>query len=269
MAIFNFFSSKSNNQPEPQSQASTLTGGSIVVMDFDALVSKINHWDFLERLSFNELWLFTNASHHEQLSALQQKYVVKLFPLPQDARQSPFYMLGVSLYEAIASKVTKMHWVSTLPYYQELADFLNQKGIKVECVLLEPEKSPLPQKTSSAKLTKPSPKSTQKGQTNAKSIDPELISKICQGFKEHFELDGIYEKKALGELVKIATGKSVQKVFHTQNAKLYVGCLYQAECIQNLNEQDFKLLKYPTPDIFPTEVKVSYPKRRKSPKQSK
>lgn len=263
MALFNFFSSKSSNQAEPQTQASTQLGGSIVVMDFDALISKINHWDFVERLSFSEIWLFTNASFHEQISSLQQKYVVKLFSLPKDPRQSPFYMLGVSLFEALVNKVSKLYWVSTLPYFEELTVFLNQKGINVECILLEPEKTSLLPKTTSIQPSNPTSKPSKKEQIKVKSIDAELIAKICQGFRDHFELEGIYEKKALGELVKITTGKNVQKVFHTQNAKLYVGCLYQSECIQNLNEQDFKLLKYPTPDIFPSEVRVIKHKRRK------
>jgi hypothetical protein len=271
MAIFNFFSSKSTSN-------SQTSQGNIIVFDLDLLVSKEVAWDFLNSQEISELWVFTNNKEHPLLKELEQKYLVKVFPLPQDSRQSPFWVLGIVIYEYLQNKENrKITFVAPLPYYEAISEYLKLKNLPVDFLLLEPKimkpnSSSLPQTSSETKTeSKASTKtksSKRKKEVKIKKLDSNELQKICDAFKEHFELDGIYETKALGEIVKIATGKPVQKVFHTQNAKLYVGCLYHHGIIEKVNENDFKLLKHPTIDIFPSEVKVIPKRIRKKSKKN-
>ncbi len=265
MALFNFFSSKSTGN------TSTL-GSQIVVFDLDSLESKNVNWSFLESFENPELWIFTSNKESQKLKELEEKYLAKIYSLPEDSRQSPFWVLGVVMLEMQSLKeLKKLTFVATLPYYQAICDYLKQRNIPVEFLQIEGtiNKLSITTKTKQSvsskvnksedkeKAEKKSKKYTKKFKLpKIKSLNQEELQKICDAFQEHFEIEGIYEKKALGEIVKIATGKTVQKVFHTRNAKLYVGCLYHHGIIHNENENDFKLLKYPTVDIFPKEVKV-------------
>lgn len=265
MALFNFFSSKaSSNSP--------VSGAHVMVFDIDTLESKNVDWSFLETTENPELWIFTSNKENEKLKELEQKFVVKVFPLPEDTRQSPFWILGIVMFELQNLKENqKVTFVATLPYYEAISEYLKQKGIPLEFMQLESKLTKLPKVTLPAKNaslssgSSSSEKSSNHSRTSRnrrrreliiKELNQEELQKICNAFQEHFELEGIYEKKALGEIVKIATGKTLHKVFHTRNAKLYVGCLYQNGIIENISENDFKLLKYPTPDVFPKEVKV-------------
>ncbi|GIV44449.1 MAG: hypothetical protein KatS3mg035_1572 [Bacteroidia bacterium] len=284
MAIFNFFSSKSSSSSTPNQE------NLIVAFDIDALESKNVNWDFLNSFENPELWIFTSNKENQKLKEMEQKFLVKTFPLPEDTRQSPFWVLGIVMYELHSIKDPyKITLVATLPYYEAISEYLKLKSIPIEFLLLEAQinklpKVPITTKTSSQNAAaenknaadkkksenaeKKTPKSRKKREPIIQKLDQEELQKICNAFQEHFELEGIYEKKALGEIVLVATGKTVQKVFHTRNAKLYVGCLYQNGIIENINENDFKLLKYPTPEIFPQEVKV-LPKKIRRNKRSK
>ncbi len=273
MALFNFFSSK------PSSSNTPTQGNHIVAFDIDSLESKNVNWNFLDSFENPELWIFTSNKENSKLKELEQKFLVKLFSLPEDTRQSPFWILGIIMFDIHSLKDShKITLVATLPYYESISEYLKLKGISMDFLLLEPSLNKLPraqnlqkEKTqhknqeikkteNSEKLEtiekKGSNKSKNKKEPIIKELIPEELQQICNAFQEHFELEGIYEKKALGEIVLIATGKTLHKVFHTRNAKLYVGCLYQNGIIENINENDFKLLKYPTPDVFPKEVKI-------------
>jgi hypothetical protein len=268
MAIFNFFSKPSSNNSNSLEN--------ILAFDLDLLESKQIQWDFLDSFPNTELWIFTSNKESKKLIELQQSHLVKVLSLPEDTRQSPFWILGMVMYELQNLKDTKkITLFAPLPYYQAICDYFKLKNYPVEFVLLEPKVDKIPKTNIKQPIVKSTPSNTQnleektsneqssevrksksKKEPKIKALDPQELQKICDAFKEHFELEGIYEKKALGEIVVIATGKTLHKVFHTQNAKLYVGCLYQNQIIENVNENDFKLLKYPTIDIFPKEVKV-------------
>ncbi len=288
MALFNFFSSK------PSSSNTPTQGNHIVAFDIDALESKNVNWNFLDSFENPELWIFTSNKENPKLKEIEQKFLVKLFSLPDDTRQSPFWILGIIMFDLHSLKEShKITLVATLPYYESISEYLKHKGVSIDFLLLEPLLNKLPkiqnvkkEKTQNKNPEVPKNENLEKLETTEKKVsnktknrkeplikelNPEELQQICNAFQEHFELEGIYEKKALGEIVLIATGKTLHKVFHTRNAKLYVGCLYQNGIIENINENDFKLLKYPTIDVFPKEVKIlpkkfrrNYSKRKKN-----
>lgn len=272
MALFNFFSSKSSSNNTPTN------GNHIVAFDLDTLESKNVNWDFISKFENPEFWIFTSTKENEKLKELEQSFVVKTFSLPQDTRQSPFWVLGVVMFELQNLKdFSKITLVAPLPYYEAISEYLKLKGLFIDFLLLEPNISKLPKTSTSTKEKsvvkvndknenqerKTSNKRNLKREPIIKELNPTELQQICDAFKEHFELEGVYEKKALGQIVQIATGKTLHKVFHTRNAKLYVGCLYQNGVIENINENDFKLIKYPTIEVFPKEVKVIPKKIRK------
>lgn len=272
MALFNFFSSKSSSNNTPTN------GNHIVAFDLDTLESKNVNWDFISKFENPEFWIFTSTKENEKLKELEQSFVVKTFSLPQDTRQSPFWVLGIVMFELQNLKdFSKITLVAPLPYYEAISEYLKLKGLSIDFLLLEPNISKLPKTSTSTKEKsvakvndknenqerKTSNKRNSKREPIIKELNPTELQQICDAFKEHFELEGVYEKKALGQIVQIATGKTLHKVFHTRNAKLYVGCLYQNGVIENINENDFKLIKYPTIEVFPKEVKVIPKKIRK------
>jgi hypothetical protein len=97
---------------------------------------------------------------------------------------------------------------------------------------------------------------------------PEDLQKIIDFFNKNYTPENIYPKSYFGLLVKQATKRNAPEVLGTKNAKPFIQVLVRNGCIEQVDEQSFRVLKPAQVSMFTSSNGRSNSKRKPYHRQS-
>jgi hypothetical protein len=97
---------------------------------------------------------------------------------------------------------------------------------------------------------------------------PEDLQKIIDFFNKNYTPDKVYPKSYFGLLVKQATKRNAPEVLGTKNAKPFIQVLVRNGCIEQVDEQSFRVLKPAEVSMFTSSNGRSAARRKPFPRQA-
>ncbi len=287
MGIFNLFGAKKG--------AGTRTK-TLVVLDWEKAKSHIANFDFLKDFPNAVVWAFTkNHLKDEKLSKIQHVQVAQ----PVNVRSLAHYLNNAIIFEIGNNPVYKKIVIVGGDFgYGSTIEFLKQKGIEAQEILLANMKG---RGNERGRDTRRDDSRGERGQDRRNDrdgrdrgdgrdrdvrgereprgerpdrgeraprapLDPEAFEKdmrqILGQFVKRYEVGQVYKKSFFGMIIKQATGSTVQDVFRTRNAKLFIYALINDGVLVEEDSQHFKVAKHPTLEMMlalnPIERKKRY-----------
>lgn len=276
MGLFDFLGGK----PAAKSaKTNTAKGKTLVAIDWEKAQNRIKDFSFLQQYESPVVWLFyKTVAQTEKWKDVPARSIVPV-QLPNGVRSTSHFMNNSVVFEIASNPgIKKVVIVSPDFGYPNLLEFLKEKGIAGEEMQFG-RNGVASGRTDNRRATdRNSDRGSDRGRGNERSsdrregrdnrdnrrdanntqqrqpLDPAQFEKdlrhVVGQFASRYEVGQTYKKSFFGMLIKQSTGRTVQEVFRTRNAKLFLNTLIENGILTEVDSQHYKVEKHPTLELL-------------------
>jgi hypothetical protein len=274
MGLFDFLGGKPSKTTATSGKSKTL-----VAIDWEKAQNRIKDFAFLDKYDNPVVWFFyKTVAQTEKWKDIPSKRVVPV-QLPNGVRSTSHFLNNSVVFEiAHNPAIKKVVIVSPDFGYPNLMEFLKEKGVAGEEMQFgrngradsrDGRRNERGERSSERGGDRSSRNERndrngrgdrreggrEAGRENTRQpLDPVQFEKdlrhVVGQFASRYEVGQTYKKSFFGMLIKQSTGRTVQEVFRTRNAKLFLNTLIENGILTEVDSQHYKVEQHPTLELL-------------------